>query len=116
MGPFEYEVVKLCQAIRIAYQVCAPWPISDDDPYIGREGVLQRDRTMVELADVVLAFVTADDMESKDFSGTRHLVETALSKDKSVFMYELTKDGVRQVGANDPNGWSERVPSGTLRP
>lgn len=112
MGPFEREVVTLCRAIHIAYQVCAPWPISDDDPYIGREGVLQRDRTMVELADVVLAFVTADDMESKDFSGTRHLVETALNKDKSAFLYSISREGaVSQVGQNDPtSAWSEKVP------
>ena len=121
MGWFEREVVDLCKIARLAYQPCVAWPIvprediPDPDPeevYIGREGVLLRDRTMVDLADLVLAFVTEREMASAEHSGTRHIVEAAFARDKPVFLYEVDSHGnAEQVGANDPdNAWSAKVP------
>lgn len=117
MGEFESDVVGLAKLARLPYQPCAPWPVVPEwdehgDSYIGREGVLLRDRTMVDVADVVLAFVTARELESEDHSGTRHLVEAAFARDKPVFLYEVDDEGnATQVGSNDPdNSWTARVP------
>jgi nucleoside 2-deoxyribosyltransferase len=117
IGPFEQEVLSVCRVARITTQLCTPWAIegnAEDRPtYIGREGVLHRDNTMVSLADLVLAFVTPDEIPSEMFSGTRHVVDAALAKDIPVFLYSVAKDGtVERVGEHDPdNQWTGRVPS-----
>lgn len=105
LGGFEYDLERLCRSAQLDWQVCTPWPIqsADDLPgqgeRIGREGVLHRDRAMVELADVVLCFMAEDEVESDAFSGTRHLVESALSLEVPAFLYAVSDAGVRQVGA-----------------
>jgi len=122
-GDFERDVRALCRIAGLNVQVCAPWPTQKPSGYlevndeewwsvIGREGVLLRDRTMVDLADVVLAFIEDWQLERPEFSGTRHIVETAFARDKATFLYALNPEGkVRQIGNHDPlNAWSEKVP------
>lgn len=111
-GPFEVEVARLCDALEITYDIIVAAP--DEYGRIGREGVFARDVEMVAKADLCLAYVSIDDMEHLETSGTLHLVEKAQDQDKPVFLYmlnDIEPFSAKMIGSHDPqHAWSDKVP------
>ena len=107
-GPnrFELDVSSLCQMVRLTVDWRVPNP-TDETP--GRAATFVRDYAMVESADLVVLFVTVEDI---GVSGTSHLQDAALQADRPVYVYLVSEEGaVALVGDYDPeHQYAELVP------
>jgi hypothetical protein len=107
-GHFEAQVEHVIDMIGLALEWCQPQPG-------GRTEVWQRDEEMLARADLVLGFMTVDQIGDED-SGTVKLVDRAMHQDIPTYAYaleELTPGvvGVEEVGWWDPEDrWGELVP------
>ena len=104
-GHFEAQAEHVIDLVGLRLEWCQPQPG-------GRREVFDRDMAMVERADLVIAFVTEDQLENED-SGTFSLAEKARASDKPSYLYTINEDGdVEAVGSWDPEEkWSELVPA-----
>lgn len=92
-GDFESLTQALCLQLHINYEWCVP----DEG---GREAVFQRDISMVDQADAVVAYFAPDSVME---GGTGHVVEKAMDVDRPVFAYAPTGPGlVTWVGGHTP--------------
>lgn len=92
-GDFESLTQALCLQLHINYEWCIP----DEG---GREAVFQRDISMVDKADAVVAYFAP---ESVFDGGTGHVVEKAMDADRPVYAYAPTRGvGVHWVGGHEP--------------
>lgn len=109
-GQFERDVAKLCATLELKVRWWKPDP-SDETP--GRMATWTRDYDMVGASELVLAFVTSEDLEGGE-SGTAHLVDRAQDCDVPSYLYMVEPDGsIWLSGSNDVrNEWTERVPAG----
>lgn len=97
-GAFERDVSALCDALNIPVEWVAPEPTIMSP---GRVSVYRRDIEMVAKADLVLLFFTAKDAVT-GYSGTTHLMDSALDQDRPVYAYQVDEQGaVSRVGEHD---------------
>lgn len=107
---FETDVENLCSLLRLDWEWVVPKPTPETP---GRASIYFRDFDAAERADLVLAFLTPEDMEQGVTSGTGHVVEAALSTDTPCYAYLVKTDGkIDRIGDYDPdNLFVELVPS-----
>jgi len=107
-GPFEHDVMALCEILDITVETMSPAPTITTP---GRASVYFRDIEMVEHADLVLLFFTPEEAV-EGYSGTAHLMDKALDADRPVYAYTVGADGlVCRVGEHDPDDlFAGRVP------
>jgi len=101
-GPFEFDVVGLCYVLHLDVEWLEPAPT---DRYPGRSSVFIRDIEMVRKADLVILFVTPEEVADA-YAGTMHLLDKAMDEDRPVYAYSVSQDGtVKRVGEYDPHDW-----------
>lgn len=93
MGQFEHLTIRLCDALGI--------PVATRTPEIGkgRAGVYERDISMVEESEAVIAYF---DQAHVMQGGTAHVVEKAIDKEKPVYAYQVGATGCEWVGGLEP--------------
>jgi len=97
-GPFEFDVAQLCYMLHLGNMWFEPAPT---DKYPGRKSVFLRDIEMVRKADLVILFVTPEEVEDA-YVGTMHLLDKAMDEDRPVYAYSVDQDGhVKRVGEYD---------------
>ena len=109
-GAFEQGVADFCGLINLKVEWRQP------DPEIaGRASTYIRDVAMVADADLVIGFVTDDDLAQSNQSGTVHMIEKAWQAERPAFLYDtIWHDGalsVTIIGSLDPGEkWGPRLP------
>jgi hypothetical protein len=99
-GPFEFDVAQLCHILHLKNVWFEPEPT---DRYPGRASVFMRDIDMVRNAELVILFVTPEEVEDV-YAGTMHLLDKALDEQRPVYAYSVDQDGkVKRVGEWDPD-------------
>jgi hypothetical protein len=107
---FELDVYRLCKMIGTPVVWWIPEPNAEVE---GRQATWERDYDMVQNSDLVIAFVTTDDLEREPLdSGTVRLTEKAQDRDVPSYLYGVDEDGsVYVAGASDvKNIWKDKVP------
>ena len=99
-GMFERDVETLAGLLRLEVEWHQPEP-TDVTP--GRSSVYARDISMVEQSDLVIAFLTLDDVEG-GYSGSSHVIDKALAANRPVYAYSVDEFGtIERVGDYDPD-------------
>ena len=108
-GAFELDVLNLCGILHLDVEWFQPEP---GDKFRGRASVFIRDIEMVRKADLVILFVTPEEVEGS-YAGTMHLLDKAMDEDRPVYAYSVGQEGaVKRIGEYDPNHWfSDIAPS-----
>lgn len=108
-GPFERDVIKLCELFQVEVETFTPEPTPQTP---GRGSVFLRDIEMVDKADLVLLFFTPTEAV-EGYSGTAHMMEKALDAARPVYAYTVSEAGeVHRLGEYDPDDlFSHKVPS-----
>jgi len=90
VGKVEAVAAQMATDLHLYVELCFP-PIAG-----GREGVFKRDYTMVERADMVVAYFSPDKIMD---GGTGHLIEAAINRDIPTEAWRLDEDGrLERVG------------------
>ena len=98
-GPFEVDVDDLCTILHMNVEWFEPAPT---DRHPGRASVFLRDIEMVRKADLVILFVTPDEVEN-GYAGTMHLMDKAMDENRPVYAYSVDHEGkISRVGEYDP--------------
>jgi len=101
-GPFEVDVDDLCTILHMDVEWFEPTPT---DRHPGRASVFLRDIEMVRKADLVILFVTPEEVEAA-YAGTMHLLDKAMDENRPVYAYSVDHEGkVSRVGEYDPEHW-----------
>ncbi len=107
---FEMAVYRLCLDLKLSTVWWIPEPNAEVS---GREATWERDYDMVAGSDLVLAFVTEEDLEREPLdSGTVRLTDKAQDRGVPSYLYGVERGGaVWLVGASDAeNAWTDKVP------
>ena len=101
-GMFEIDVSGLASILHLDVEWFAPAPT---DRFPGRSSVFLRDIEMVRKADLVILFVTPEEVEAV-YAGTMHLLDKAMDENRPVYAYSVDHEGkVSRVGEYDPEHW-----------
>ena len=99
-GMFEIDVSGLASILHLDVEWFKPAPT---DRHPGRASVFLRDIEMVRKADLVVLFVTPEEVEEA-YAGTMHLLDKAMDEDRPVYAYSVDREGViKRVGEYDPH-------------
>jgi hypothetical protein len=99
-GPFEFDVAGLCYVLHLGVEWFEPHPT---DRHPGRASVFLRDIEMIRKADLVILFVTPEEVEEA-YAGTMHLLDKAMDEDRPVYAYSVDRGGIiKRVGEYDPH-------------
>jgi hypothetical protein len=107
-GEFEHDVLRLCDILQIPVRFWTPEPTKEQP---GRMATWVRDLDMAQACEVLLAFVTPDDLA--DASGTLNLIEQAWRSEVATYAYLVDEMGWPHLyGSSDPGeAWTGRVPA-----
>lgn len=99
-GQFEQDTAGMAELLHLEREWCLPEP---NDKHPGRASVFLRDIDMVERADLVILFVTPEEVET-GYAGTMHLLDKAMDAGRPVYAYSVAATGkVSRVGEYDPD-------------
>jgi hypothetical protein len=98
-GAFEMDVQNLCGILHLRAEWFQPEPT---DRHPGRASVFLRDIEMIRKADLVILFVTPEEVEVA-YAGTMHLLDKAMDENRPVYAYSVDHEGkISRVGEYDP--------------